>query len=145
MYADDNFNEQVGLDKENADINVASCSYKQQQVPLAKSVASVATVPTNTRAAAATSLAKTVASVVAKPTNTEAAQPQAPGGSRMVRARELHIEQSVVLQQETNVLLRNLISVLEDMRDISQQRLEVAQKQLQFGNVVVQYPSGEQQ
>lgn len=56
------------------------------------------------------------------------------GGSRMARARELHIEQSVALQQKSYDQMERLISVLEDLRDISRQQL-----QLQLGNVVIQY------
>jgi hypothetical protein len=52
----------------------------------------------------------------------------------MARARELHIEQSVALQQKSYDQMERLISVLEDLRDISRQQL-----QLQLGNVIIQY------
>jgi hypothetical protein len=52
----------------------------------------------------------------------------------MARAWELHIELSVALQQKSYDQMERLISVLEDLRDISRQQL-----QLQLGNVVIQY------
>jgi hypothetical protein len=133
--------------KENEDCsNVASCStsfYNMQQparsaVPLVNTAFTTKASGTPSPVAAELSNSRTPSAAAAPQ-----ATPQTQVGSRMARARELHIEQSVVLQQETNVLLGKLVSVLEDIRDISKQRLQVAERQLQYGNVVVQYSSGD--